>query len=305
MTRTFPAKLLLFGEHVLLQGATALAVPVPRFSGQWVQQTEGERPRQWQQLKDIIERLAAASDLIDVAQLTLDVEMGWHFASNIPEGYGLGSSGALCAALLDRYAVERPVVQDLVALKWDLARLESTFHGQSSGIDPLTSWANQPLIIRNKTEVDLVQPPAWRLGAPAPKVFLLDTQQPRQTGPLVTWFQAQCTDNQLFKDHLQKVWLPVHEAMIAAWLQADTDAFWTHLRQVSAIQYAWMEPMLPQSEALRELWQLGLREPDQHFNVKICGAGGGGFVLGFTEDTGFVEHWVKENGVPIVFPFDV
>ena len=33
--RIFPAKLLLFGEHVLLLGATALAAPVTAFGGHW------------------------------------------------------------------------------------------------------------------------------------------------------------------------------------------------------------------------------------------------------------------------------
>ena len=40
--RNYSSKLLLFGEHVLLLGSTALAMPVPAYSGKWV--TTGAQP---------------------------------------------------------------------------------------------------------------------------------------------------------------------------------------------------------------------------------------------------------------------
>ena len=51
--KQYPAKLLLFGEHVLLLGATALAVPVPLFSGHWDwENDEDEALEKQQQLRD-------------------------------------------------------------------------------------------------------------------------------------------------------------------------------------------------------------------------------------------------------------
>lgn len=297
-TRIYPAKLLLFGEHLLLRGATALAVPVPTFFGQWVQKDPDNAPLQWQQLHALLPRLAA-SDLLDLPRLTADVAAGWYFPSNIPQGYGLGSSGALCAGLFDRYGlVATPAALPLLKLR--LAALESTFHGQSSGIDPLTSFVNRPLLIENQTFVKEVAPQEWPSGQP-PTVFLLDTRQPRQTGPLVQWFLQQ-SEQEPLAAVLQQQMLPAHEALVQAWLTADEAAFWAQLRHISALQWEHFVPMLPADSAIRALWEMGVAESGET-QLKICGAGGGGFVLGFTSAPQNVEEWAAAHGVPVLFPF--
>ena len=42
----------------------------------------------------------------DLQQLRADLAAGWYLASDIPVGYGLGSSAALCVAVFERYATE-------------------------------------------------------------------------------------------------------------------------------------------------------------------------------------------------------
>ena len=70
--------------------------------------------------------------------LEKEIGDGLYFESSIPEGYGLGSSGALVAALYHRYAKNGQVSSrsstsktDIPQLKSDLAILESWFHGTS------------------------------------------------------------------------------------------------------------------------------------------------------------------------------
>jgi mevalonate kinase len=46
----------------------------------------------------------------DLAELKNDVETGMYFDSSIPQGYGVGSSGALVAAIYDRYAQDKITV---------------------------------------------------------------------------------------------------------------------------------------------------------------------------------------------------
>ncbi|MEL7162952.1 MAG: hypothetical protein AAFN92_19490, partial [Bacteroidota bacterium] len=43
MSRSYPAKVLLFGEHTVLRGGRGLAVPYPRFSLRWTAGTPDER----------------------------------------------------------------------------------------------------------------------------------------------------------------------------------------------------------------------------------------------------------------------
>ena len=96
--RIFPAKLLLFGEHVLLLGAPALAVPVSAFGGAWAwgggHPWHAARLLQFSDSEDL-----RSLAMLDVARFRAELKAGLFFRSDIPTGYGLGSSGALCAAV--------------------------------------------------------------------------------------------------------------------------------------------------------------------------------------------------------------
>ena len=96
---------------------------------------------------------------LDIARLIRDIEQGLYFRSSIPKGYGLGSSGALCAAIYDEYGEDKNKIirktgsEELLDVKKALASMESWFHGTSSGIDPLCIYFNKPLIIEGKENI--------------------------------------------------------------------------------------------------------------------------------------------------------
>lgn len=285
----YSAKLLLFGEHILLLGAPAVAVPVPAFGGQWAWHNT---PVVSSPLLVFVENLEAiCPQIIDTQKFAQEIAAGLFFKSNIPMGYGLGSSGALCAAVYDRFSWEK--TDSFSELQAIFAKMEGFFHGHSSGIDPLTSYLNQPLLIENKTEVAPVMPAAW---SEPPVVFLLDSQLPRQTGPLVQWFleQSQQPD---WRADLQHKLLPAHQVMVQGWLQAQPAVFWPALRQVSRFQFAHFHPMVPVT--LRDIWQQSFEK--QSITFKICGAGGGGFLLGFAPDQAAID--LLSPAYPVVFPF--
>ena len=173
--------------------------------------------------------------------------------------------------------------------------MESFFHGASSGIDPLTSYLNKPLLIRNKTDVSVATPAEWKTTQPV--VFLLDTQLPRQTGPLVQWFLER-SNEAVFSEKLKTELLPAHEAMVQAWLDARDDAFWPNLQRVSRFQFEHFRPMVPAT--INDLWLRNLGNKDCIF--KICGAGGGGFMLGFAKKRETVVQLPDDFSV--IFPFE-
>lgn len=49
---------------------------------------------------------------------------------------------------------------------------------------------------------------------------------------------------------------------------------------ISKLQFAYLPPMIP--ESMHALWKKGLASNE--FYLKICGAGGGGFMLGVTRN---------------------
>jgi mevalonate kinase len=272
---------------VLLRGASALAVPVHRFSGHWMEAASGTLSEQ-SLLRDFVSRLPVMEHF-DVVGLKNDLAGGLYFKSNIPQGYGLGSSGALCAALYDRYCTQKTT--DLSLLKSIFAQMESPLHGQSSGIDPLTCYIDKPLLIQNRTEVRLAESRHWPDGQ-RPVVWLIDSELPRQTGPLVTWFMERSAQPD-FGAILAEQILPAHEAMLTAWLNADIVGFWDNIHTISQLQYKYMPPMIPANPALCRAWEKSFDLPD--VALKICGAGGGGYVLGFARKKGDMEALLKDE----------
>jgi mevalonate kinase len=63
-------------------------------------------------------------------------------------------------------------------------------------------------------------------------------------------------------------------------IEGNTQDFYVLLKQLSAWQAEYFRPMI--SENVLELWQSGLES--ELYTLKLCGSGGGGFVLGFTHD---------------------
>jgi mevalonate kinase len=291
-SRNFPAKLLLFGEHVLLLGAPALAVPVSAFGGRWAWSDEKDRHHA-RLLQFAASEEFKSLKMLDSDQFVKDLEGGLFFDSNIPTGYGLGSSGALCAAVYDRFAQEK--TNDLSSLKSIFARMESFFHGNSSGIDPLTSYMGDPILIQNNTEVQLVEPKAW--GTSKPTVFLIDSRLPRRTGPLVEWFLEQ-SRLPVFSKKLSEEFLPAHQETLRAWLSADSGSFWPNLERISRFQFENLAPMIPKT--IQTIWENSFMNED--YTLKICGAGGGGFVLGFARNKELVLNLARQT--EIIFPLN-
>jgi mevalonate kinase len=271
----YPAKVLLFGEHTILRGSRALARPFPQRRGHWAR---NGHPGQQQQLSAFAGYLAAElSDWLDVDAFRADLAEGIYFASDIPSGYGLGSSGALCAGVWERYALPMAMDFDPARLKGLLGRMESFFHGRSSGADPLISFLRQSLLLLPSGEVEIITPPT----VPVPyHLFLLDTRHPRTTGPLVDYFTQRFDGEETFRRQVQEEWIAPTEQAIDAYLTGDGDGLWTAVDRISRFQLAQLPPMVP--GYIQESWQQGLS--GDHYRLKICGAGGGGFCLGITTD---------------------
>ncbi|GAL79175.1 mevalonate kinase [Algibacter lectus] len=118
--------------------------------------------------------------VFDVASLKKHVEAGMYFDSSIPQGYGVGSSGALVAAIYDKYAQDKITVlenltrEKLLKLKTIFSEMESFFHGKSSGLDPLNSYLSIPILINSKDNIEATGIPAQQNDGKG-AVFLLDS----------------------------------------------------------------------------------------------------------------------------------
>jgi mevalonate kinase len=68
------------------------------------------------------------------------------------------------------------------------------------------------------------------------------------------------------------------------------------LVKVSHYQIDYFTPMIP--ESFRKHFFAGLN--NGRFAFKICGSGGGGFMLCFTHDEEFTEHYLRSEGLRFI-----
>ena len=286
----FYSKILLFGEYGVICDSMGLSIPFENYRGNF--HFEKNSPSHtasidqsllafWQYLASL-EVKDGLSSGFNLVQFKKDIENGLIFQSTIPQGFGIGSSGALCAAFYDKYALEKIVVADneqsIIQLKKIFAQLESFFHGTSSGLDPLNCYLKKPLLIRNKNLIQFADM-SDNHDTNQIHTFLINTGNPGKTGPLVNLFFDKCREHHFYKK-FRNEFIPLNNDCITSFLKGDGHAFFQSVKELSKFTLKHFEPMIP--EPFRPLWKKGL-ETSQYF-LKLCGSGGGGFLLGFTTE---------------------
>ena len=196
------AKILLFGEYGVIRDAMALSIPYTNYSGV-LRLPEGEASFDQRESNASLDRFAAYLEelaalgtlmaKLNLVALRADLDRGLYFDSSIPQGYGVGSSGAMVAALYARYArnplplEEANDAEKLKALKAEMAQMECYFHGKSSGMDPTICYLQLPLLVRSSEELGTVRMPSLPSDGRG-GIFLLNSGAPGETQPMVQIF---------------------------------------------------------------------------------------------------------------------
>ncbi|MCK5884441.1 MAG: mevalonate kinase [Bacteriovoracaceae bacterium] len=283
LKKEFCSKILLFGEYSVIKDSMALAVNYHTFTGHLNFRQSDSPFNQYRDMElssfaQYMERLEDAGEInfeFDTTSFKFDVAQGLFFDSTIPQGYGVGSSGALIAALYDHYGAGNRSVAELKEI---FSVMESYFHGASSGFDPLISYLDSPVLIRSKNDVTPVDIPEYKSEGQR-CIFLLNTGRPRRTEPLVNLFLEKCS-NEKFMNKINNELIPINNRCIEGFLKGDADQFVEGFDKLSYFQYKNFSPMIP--KLYKDLWKQGLKS--EEFYLKLCGAGGGGFLLGMTRD---------------------
>ena len=303
----FYAKILLFGEYGIIENSQGLTLPYSFYKGCFKFSTlESEfEKKSNESLKKYWEYLAKLElpeqFRLDLPALNKDIENGLFFDSNIPQGYGVGSSGALVAAIFDRYSVvqhkpEEIGKNELKELKKVFGELESFFHGKSSGIDPLICYMNLPILIENKENVGRVEIPEENEGKGA--IFLIDSGVVGETGPMVQIFFEKLK-NEGFRKTLKEEFIKYNNACIQSFLNKEMTPFFKNMKALSKWAYEHFRPMIPDS--VFNAWKKGL--DTNAYYLKLCGSGGGGYILGFTKDYQKAEKMLKGFHKEVIYRF--
>ncbi len=307
----FYSKILLFGEYGIIQDSKGLSIPYNFYNG--ALRTE-ENPSDeaiksngnLKQFVSYLENLQSqdATELsFNMAQLKTDVNAGMFFDSSIPQGYGVGSSGALVAAIYDKYANKKITVlenltkEKLLQLKAIFSIMESFFHGKSSGLDPLNSYLSIPILINSKDNIEATGIPTQSVSGKG-AVFLIDSGIVGETAPMVNIFMEKLKD-QGFRTMLKSQFIKHTDACVENFLGGDIKMLFANTKKLSKVVLNNFKPMIP--EQFHNIWQKGLDTGDYY--LKLCGSGGGGYILGFTEDLERAKKSLNGYELEVVYQF--
>ncbi len=303
----FYAKILLFGEYGIIKDSKGLAIPYNSYKGALKLDNNSTETAIHSniKLKEYFSYLSSIdSNLVsfDLIKLEKDIQNGLYFDSTIPQGYGVGSSGALVAAIYDKYANEKITVlenltkEKLVKLKTIFSEMESFFHGKSSGLDPLNSYLSIPILINSKDNLEATGIPMQKEGKGA--VFLLDSNQIGETEPMVNIFMNKMK-NEGFRKMISNDFAKVTDACIEDFLHGNVKSLFGNVKELSKVVLNHFKPMIPKT--FHKIWQQGIETNDYY--LKLCGSGGGGYILGFTKDYEKTKEILKDHKLELVYRF--
>jgi hydroxymethylglutaryl-CoA reductase len=175
-TASAAGKIILLGEHAVVYGRHALAIPIMNAVSASVSRADSATTiavPDWG-LSAAIDRgsndgIHATVNLIR-AQLNIsDSDFNIHVRSSLPRGMGLGSSAAIAAAITRAMAQCKKLELDDAELNEITYACEKLAHGNPSGIDNTVSCYGVAMLFRKKTALDvkvleLHEPPPLVVG---------------------------------------------------------------------------------------------------------------------------------------------
>ncbi len=306
----FYSKILLFGEYGIIKDSKGLSIPYNFYKGalKVEEHLSDEAGRSNKSLKKFAAYLKkVCTDQPELVQFNFtkmdaDVNAGMYFDSSIPQGYGVGSSGALVAAVYDKYALGKITVlenltrEKLLRLKAVFGAMESFFHGKSSGLDPLNSYLSIPILINSKDHIEPTGIPSQKKGKGA--VFLLDSGMTGETAPMVQIFMENMK-HEGFRNMLKDQFIKHTDACVEDFLKGDVKSLFGNIKNLSRVVFDNFKPMIPAK--FHKLWKHGIDTNDYY--LKLCGSGGGGYILGFTENIDRARKALKDYKLEVVYNF--
>ncbi|NRR90154.1 mevalonate kinase [Winogradskyella undariae] len=304
----FYSKILLFGEYGIIRDSKGLSIPYNFYNG--ALKLSDNQTKEATDSNASLKRFATYLEGLDkdlvvfnASKLHRDLNEGMYFDSSIPQGYGVGSSGALVAAIYDKYASDKITVlenltrEKLLKLKSVFSAMESFFHGKSSGLDPLNSYLSLPILINSKDNIEATGIPSQKAEGKG-AVFLIDSGIVGETAPMVSIFM-ESMKNEGFRSMLKDQFIKHTDACVDDFLKGDMKSLFKNTKQLSKVVLNNFKPMIPAQ--FHDLWKKGLDTNDYY--LKLCGSGGGGYILGFTENIDKAREALKGQKLEVVYNF--
>ena len=267
-----PGKWVLSGEHAVLKGGLAVALPHShfrlglRFHPQTVGELLTSPPEAKELASALIDQVFLLAGCVDIPrpQGLLEIQ------STIPYGAGLGSSAALCVALV-RW-LSGPLDIEPARVTEIATRLEDRFHGKSSGMDIAVTSLAVPISYRIENGQRMVEPIQVKT---LPRLTFHDTGLRKKTNDAILKVDRFRAEN---IERGKELDLRMNQASLLAVsaLEGRVPMLSTLAEAMKLGQSCFKEwSLVPEVgiEIEAKLFQEGAKA------VKLTGAGGGGFLV--------------------------
>ena len=300
--KIFFSKILLFGEYGVIKNSKALVIPYKKYFGslKFSKTADDYQKTSNTNLKvfsDYLKDNKFIYNKINITKFKDDIDKGLYFESSIPESYGLGSSAAVVAAVYYSYKDQNKEELEINNLKSILSRMESFFHGNSSGIDPLSCYIQKPVLVESKINVKLIDVPDQNLNSNR-ALFLVDTNSQGNTQTLVKTFFEKLDDIN-FQSFFENDFVSVINDTIINFLECNYEEFEKNFIDLSKKTFANFQEMVPDN--FKKLWIDGIE--NEEYYLKLCGSGGGGYLIGLTKNLKKIEKYFPDKKIEILFEF--
>ena len=304
----FYSKILLFGEYGIIKNSKGLSIPYNFFKGglklgDLSNESIKESNKTLNGFADFLFKIKSSLVEFENLKIKEDLRKGMYFDSTIPRGYGVGSSGAIVAAFYEKYALNKITVLEnlttvkLLTLKKIFSEMEAYFHGTSSGLDPLNSYLSLPILIQSKNNVETTGIPSQiKKGKGA--VFLIDSGESSQTAPMIEIF-LNSMKNKKFNKVMREEFIKITDSCVENFLDANFKSLLLDIKKLSSVVFKYFKPMIPSQ--FHEVWKRGIESND--YFLKLCGSGGGGYILGFTRDIEKTKSVLNDYKLEVVYNF--
>lgn len=304
----FYSKILLFGEYGIIKDSKGLSIPYNSFKGglrigDMNNAEEKKSNVTLNKFRNYLLKIDKSIVKFDLEKLNSDLSEGMFFDSSIPQGYGVGSSGALVAAFYDRFAINKITVLEnltkpkILVLKNIFSIMESFFHGKSSGLDPLNSYLSLPILIHSKNEIETTGIPSQITNGKG-AVFLLDSGKSSDTAPMVDLF-FKSMKNKSYDKMIKEEFIKTTDHCVDDFLNGNFNSLFKNIKTLSKVVLKNFKPMIP--ENFHNIWAKGI-ESDEYF-LKLCGSGGGGYILGFAKDFKKAQKSLNDFNLEVIYNF--
>lgn len=106
-------------------------------------------------------------------------------------------------------------------------------------------------------------------------------------------------ENKNYSKIIREDFIKITDSCVEDFLSGDFKSLFLDIKKLSKVVLENFKPMIPKN--FHQLWAKGIESNDYY--LKLCGSGGGGYILGFSEDFEKAKLALKDYKLEVVYNF--